>query len=284
MAPGNGPGRVDDADAGGDWHLWFPRWPAVAGPVGRDTPESFAAGLADLVHTLQQEGINDDLHALTMIAQGAVGMIMGAQQGGIVVPAGPRRLDSRAGVGELAPLVLKLQNQVGEGPCLDAVTQATQIVVTDLYDDGRWPGFASSIAPWNLRSVLCTPMRVQQSTVGSLTLLSTEPNAFDDAAARLAAVFAAHATLALTSVQQIHHLRRMVESREVIGRAEGMLMQRHRVTADAAFGMLVRASQRSNMKLRDVSRLLAETGHLPAPSVGPRSPGRDRPPHGPTST
>lgn len=254
--------REDAGEFGGEWRRWFPAWPAGTAEAGEHGADTFAAALADLVHTLQQEGINDDGHALAMIVEGAIGLIGGAEQGGVVVPAGPGRLDSRAGAGELAPLVLKLQNQIGQGPCLDAVTQAHQIVVADLTEDDRWPGFRQAAAPWNLRSVLCTPMRVQHKTVGSLTLLSTRQHAFGDAAASLAAVFAAHATLALTSLQQIRDLQAMAASRHVIGRAEGMLMARHGVSGDAAFAMLVGASQHSNTKLRLVCQHLLDTGDL----------------------
>ncbi len=107
-------------------------------------------------------------------------------------------------------------------------------------------------------------MRVQHATIGSLTLLSTTPNAFGEAAANLAAVFAAHATLALTGVQRMRNLEVKADSRQIIGRAEGMLMQRDHITAQAAHEMLVHASQNSNTKLRDVCRQFADTGQLPA--------------------
>ena len=161
-------------------------------------------------------------------------------------------------------MVLKLQNQIGEGPCLDAVTQPAQLLITDLRTDDRWPVFTAQAARWQLRSVLCTPMLVGRSTVGSLTLLSTRPDAFDQDAASLAAVFAAHATLALTSVQHVRNLEVKADSREIIGRAEGILMQRDHITAQAAYEILVHASQTSNTKLRDVCRRFAETGQLPA--------------------
>ena len=224
-----------DGTFSGEWRRWFPQRPAADGPIDPDRPDTFAAALADLVHTLQQEGINDDVHALTVITQGAVGLIAGAEQGGIVVPAGPGRLDGRAAVGDLPELVMKTQNQVSEGPCLDTVAHSTQILVTDLRHDDRWPAFRAATAQWDVRSMLCTPMQVRRATIGSLTLLSTRPDAFGEAAANWAAVFAAHATLALTSVQQTRNLEAKADSRQVIGRAEGILMQRHDITASAAF-------------------------------------------------
>lgn len=256
------PDRAAGADFSGEWRRWFPHWPAAADAAPPDAADTFAAALADLVQTLQREGLNDDGHALAVITEGAVGLIGGAEQGGIVVPAGPGRLDGRSGVGELAPLVLKLQNQFGQGPCLDAVTQAHQVVVSDLPRDDRWPAFREAVAPWELRSVLCTPMRVQHTTVGSLTLLSTQRDAFGDSAASLAAVFAAHATLALTGIQQIRNFKAMADSRQLIGRAEGVLMARHHISGEAAFAMLIRASQNSNIKLRVVCQQLLDTGEL----------------------
>jgi GAF domain-containing protein len=237
-------------------------WPAADHQAEAARPDTFAAALAELVHTLQLEGINDDLHALTVITQGAVGMIGGAEQAGIVVPAGPGLLDGRSAVGDLAPLVLKLQNQIGEGPCLDAVTQPAQLLVTDLRSDARWPVFAAQAVRWELRSVLCTPMLVGRNTVGSLTLLSTRPDAFDQDAASLAAVFAAHATLALTSLERIRNLQAMAASRQVVGRAEGILMRQHKIPAEEAFQMLMRTSQRSNIKLREICEHFISTGEL----------------------
>ena len=39
-------------------------------------------------------------------------------------------------------------------------------------------------------------------------------------------------------------------------------MERHRITADEAFGLLSKHSQRVNRKLADVARALTETGTL----------------------
>jgi hypothetical protein len=40
-------------------------------------------------------------------------------------------------------------------------------------------------------------------------------------------------------------------------------MERHRLTADQAFGVLTRVSQELNRKLSDVARELTDTGALP---------------------
>ena len=65
---------------------------------------------------------------------------------------------------------------------------------------------------------------------------------------------------------EVEHLRRALASRDVIGQAKGILMERFKVTADEAFGLLVQASQRGNVRVADLSSQLADTGEW----LGPR--------------
>jgi AmiR/NasT family two-component response regulator len=76
--------------------------------------------------------------------------------------------------------------------------------------------------------------------------------------------FAAHAAVALEAAQTEAHLRSGLVTRTVIGQAEGILMERLKITADQAFGVLSRLSQESNVKLRDLARNLVETGEIPS--------------------
>jgi AmiR/NasT family two-component response regulator len=52
-------------------------------------------------------------------------------------------------------------------------------------------------------------------------------------------------------------------TRETIGEALGILMERERITADQAFDVLRRASQHLNVKLRDIAQNLVDTGETP---------------------
>ena len=62
---------------------------------------------------------------------------------------------------------------------------------------------------------------------------------------------------------QTAQLKEALESRDVIGQAKGILMERERVTADDAFNMLRRGSQHLNRKLRDLAEEIAATGEEP---------------------
>ena len=60
----------------------------------------------------------------------------------------------------------------------------------------------------------------------------------------------------------VYELTSAIDSRDVIGQAKGVIMSQHRVTADEAFAMLKRASQRRNRKLVDLAVEVAATGEL----------------------
>ena len=62
--------------------------------------------------------------------------------------------------------------------------------------------------------------------------------------------------------QQQEHLNKAMLARDVIGQAKGILMERHKLTADQAFAVLTRASQDTNTKLIEVARALSHTGRL----------------------
>lgn len=261
--PGGGAAGLDGLD--GYPHRWagqFPHLPAK-GPGTDARPDTFAAALAELALTIKGQGAKSEDHAMTVIVQGASAIITSAECAAVVILAGPRQLAARAAHGDLPAPLMDLQNLFGEGPCLQAVQQSSQVVVPDLATEPRWPRFTSAAVQVGAASMLCTPLTADGATYGSLTLIATRPGAFDDAAAALAEVFAAHATVALTGVHQVRNLTAMADTRDSIGQAKGILMERHRLTADQAFQLLVRASQTSNIKLRDLCHDLTTTGRLP---------------------
>jgi GAF domain-containing protein len=111
--------------------------------------------------------------------------------------------------------------------------------------------------------MLCTPLSAGAVVYGSLSLVSRTAGAFNEDTASMADVFAAHAVIALAGARQRSQLRVAVASRDVIGQAKGVLMERYRLTPDAAFALLARVSQDTNTKLHDVAERLTQTGGLP---------------------
>ncbi len=131
--------------------------------------------------------------------------------------------------------------------------------------DERWPTFGPDAAARGIGSLISYKLAADD-TVGALNLYGRRPRAFDDGGRDAASLLAIFASVVLASTHarlQAVQLRQALESRDVIGQAKGILMERERVTADAAFDMLRRASQQVNRKLRDLAEDIASTGEEP---------------------
>ena len=111
--------------------------------------------------------------------------------------------------------------------------------------------------------MLCVPLWVDQVRVGSLSLYGTKRASFTKHHEGLADLFATHAALALAEAQRTEQLTVAMTNRDVIGMAKGILLERHRLSAENAFEMLSLSSQRVNRKLVEVARELVSTGELP---------------------
>lgn len=69
-------------------------------------------------------------------------------------------------------------------------------------------------------------------------------------------ILAQHAAVAIAGAAAEQQFRTGPASRDIIGQAKGLLMQRNNITGVQAFAMLTRASQDVNMKLADVAQWL----------------------------
>ena len=131
-----------------------------------------------------------------------------------------------------------------------------------MHRESRWPEFAAEAESLGVCSMLCVPLRVHEQCLGTLSLYSERVTAFTDHDERVTTLFATLAAIALAEAQRTDQLHTALANRDVIGQAKGILMERHRITADAAFSYLSQASQDVNMKLTSVARHLVETGEL----------------------
>ena len=111
--------------------------------------------------------------------------------------------------------------------------------------------------------MLCVPLWVDERCLGALSLYADQAAAFTDLHGRVTTLLATFAALALAEAQRADQLTAALVNRDVIGQAKGILMERHRITADAAFGYLTRVSQAENTKLAALAAQLVATGELP---------------------
>lgn len=198
---------------------------------------------------------------LDVIVANAAAAHPAAQDAGIILFTGGK-LVPQATTGH-APQVLDLkQQETGDGPCIEAARKQALVQVTDTSDDIRWPQFCATARACGVHSLLCMPLWINERSLGALTLYSSQTEAFSLGDTRLVSLFATLAALALHEAQRTDQLREAISRRDMIGQAKGILMERYRISGDAAFATLARASQAVNVKLAEVARHLTETGEL----------------------
>lgn len=215
-----------------------------------------AAGLVSARH------ITDLDDALRGIVTAAVATVPGAEGGGISRTDGRRVTSHHPSTPRIAQLDTT-QSQLGEGPCVDAADRppASGVVHADDLagpDAARWPRFAPRATRLGYRSIVSTGLAHRTGPHTALNLYAQNPHAFDDTAHAVAGLFAVQAAMLLHGAEHTAHLQRALESRDIIGRAKGVLTERFGLDDDAAFRRLVTSSQETNMKLADVARWVVE--------------------------
>ena len=203
---------------------------------------------------------------LALIVATATASVPGATSAGISLAAGRGGLESRAATDDVPRLVADVQTEVGQGPCLQAMIDQVPIRIDDLTADRRWPAFVPRLAGQPIGSMLSLPLRTTGKSFGSLSLYAPAPGAFGPQSVSICAVLASHAAVALADARNEQGLRGALDNRDLIGQAKGILMERYKITDQEAFELLVRASQHSNVKLRDVAEALAVSGELGPPA------------------
>jgi GAF domain-containing protein len=230
--------------------------------------DGLAQQLSRFARSLEAEDEPDRM--LDEVVAAAVRLVPGADEGSISVVVGRERTESQHPSGELPRLVDAVQVEVGEGPCLDSVFEQQTVCVPDMAQEQRWPQFARRAAELGARSMLSFQLYVEGDNLGALNLYSYKPNAFDDESQQVGLLFASHAAIAFADARKVEQLKIGLGTRDLIGQAKGILMERFTLSADQAFSVLVRASQHSNRKLRDVAEELVNTRRVPGGS------GKDR--------
>jgi GAF domain-containing protein len=217
---------------------------------------------AEVARALAHE---DDLETtLQRIVDLAVETVPGAAHAAISSARRRRAVTTVASSSALARSIDDVQYETQQGPCLDAIFEREVVEVDDLSSTDRWPGFARRAAGLGVLSMLSFRLFVEDDVAGALNLYNGDPSGFGERSHRLGHVFAAHAALAWDHEREVAGLRTSVESRTLIGQAQGMLMAVHGVSPDDAFGLLREASQRRNIRLRDLAQEVVAAGGFPA--------------------
>jgi GAF domain-containing protein len=161
---------------------------------------------------------------------------------------------------DTAPEIDAAQYETGIGPCLDAFRHQQVYRIKDMANDNYWPPFSEAAAAHGVQSSMSVPLSARHEGVGALNFYSCAPDAFSNDDVQIGLQFASQAAIVLANTQaywDAHQLGQdmteAMKSRATIEQAKGILMGAQRCTADEAFEVLTRASQRENRKLRDIA-------------------------------
>jgi transcriptional regulator with GAF, ATPase, and Fis domain len=224
--------------------------------VGDDLPQRLAA----LARTMQHQPTS--VAVMDTIVSAVVREVPGAEEATISLVHGRRRVVSAAATSEVARQFDALQEQTRQGPCLDAMYEHQTVRVDDIRADPRWPELGRRVDELGLISMLCIQLLVHGDDLGAMNLLARRPHAFTDESEHVALLIASHAAVAVAQAQKLNHLGIALASRDIIGQAKGVLMERYKITAHEAFALLAKVSQDTNHRLHDVAEYLTLTGVL----------------------
>ena len=158
----------------------------------------------------------------------------------------------------------RLQSELGEGPCYDDTWPGQTLTVADIATNERWPAWSAAVSDLGVASLLASALTsVEGRRIGCIVAYWTQRRCFTQDDIAFMAIFARHAALALTNSWNEAGLHTALDTRKLIGQAQGLLMERYDLDEARAFEVLRRYSQDHNVKLRDVAAHLIATRQLP---------------------
>jgi len=194
-----------------------------------------------------------------------VELVEGCDHAG-VTRVGRGGAETVAASSDKARLCDQLQYDLDEGPCLDTVRSHQTVVSNDIATDPRWPRWGPAVAErYGVGSMLSLLLYTHGDAFGAINLYSDRPHAYRSEDLIVAQSLAAHLAVAVAGGREIDQRAIAMVNRTVIGQAEGILMERLKVTADGAFALLRRASVESNNRLIRVAEELTRTGKWSTP-------------------
>jgi GAF domain-containing protein len=222
-----------------------------------DTIADLATQLSEAAQSWEAEGSLED--TLNAIALSAVETVPGADYAGVSLIRPPNTITTPAATDDLVREADAVQALLGEGPCVEALWEKRTVRVDDLASDSRWPAFGPRAVALGVGSMLAFRLFSGGDSWGALNLYSRKPQAFDESSEFVGQLFASHASIALAGSQEITQLAADLQTRHLVGKATGILMERHKIGSQEADEMLMSTSTSSKMKISEVAAWLVST-------------------------
>jgi hypothetical protein len=222
--------------------------------AGADLARALDEAARGLMERGREEGVE---HTLGLIVRGAIRTVPHVEQAGVSLVERGGAIESYSPSSPVVRELDELQSSLHEGPCLDSIWHEQRTLVEDMAESyDRWPRWAPAAAEHGIGALVSFQLFAARGSAGALNLYASGPQVFDAADLDTGQLFASQAALVLQGAKRIAGLTLALESRDVIGQAKGILMERFGIGQDDAFAMLVESSQHTNMKLVDVATWL----------------------------
>ena len=234
--------------------------------AGRDT-EQVSAELAAVLREMGAVVLASETveTIVELVIRSAVATIPGTTGAGVTL-MDARGARSVAASDALVEQADALQYELDTGPCLTSWRDRVTVRIDDLTTETRWPQWCAAASGLGVRAMLSVPLVTEGVSTGAIKVYSTAPDVYDERDEHLLTLFAKQAAILLVNTQTLADARKLstdlaqaLGTRDVIGQAKGALIAQGAPNEDAAFAMLVSASQRSQTKLHDVARQLIES-------------------------
>ncbi|REK72436.1 ANTAR domain-containing protein [Aeromicrobium endophyticum] len=209
--------------------------------------------LADMALELEQDRNPDTI--LERVSHYAR-LVLDADDAGVMRTVTRSQIETPAATTPRVDQAHQLQARFDEGPCLDAIEGRATYVTNDVAHDSRWPKWGPAAAELGILSAVGVRLATRDRGYGSLNVYADRKDAFTSADVELAEMLAAHATTAFAAAERAAGLETALDSRTTIAQAQGILMQKFDIDADAAFDFLRRISQHENRRLFTVAEAI----------------------------
>ncbi|MGI8888858.1 MAG: GAF and ANTAR domain-containing protein [Nocardioidaceae bacterium] len=216
--------------------------------------------MATVAKALRTAPEDDD--TLRRITETAVSTIPGVDYASISITGSD-------GIRTLAPTATvvvradELQYELDEGPCVDAIKFEQTMRSEDVAADDQWPKYGPETAALGIRGQMAVQICDTKDSHAALNLYSRAVGAFDNSQ-HIAELFATHAAVAMGFVRSVETLKEALKTRNMVGQAIGVTMQRYGLDEENAFAFLVRVSQQGNLKLRFVAQEIIDQANREA--------------------
>jgi len=218
-------------------------------------------GLVDLVAGMKD--IKSVLDGLTGLAAASMSSSTGVPIECAVTLHRRKRTATIGGSSGRATVIDRIEQSLGDGPCIEALESGVPVLLGDVSSDPRWPEYRSALSAAGIGGSLGIPMKLEDDAGAVLDYFAPVSGLFDEQAVADGVRFADMAGKALrlavriaAADQRAENMKAAMDTRTAIDLACGIIMAENKCTKDRAFEILRSASNTRNQKLNELAESL----------------------------